>query len=167
MLCYGTRMDINILLTYLLKISLTRFMALVLIYTPWNISENQSFPDVSRGHRKTSSTMKCFKSLWSISLQLFREGLMNCVVQIIKCEDTINLFPNILSENSFTGLVELSILLLESEFLTAFLFLKNYFNLYQIFILGWSTSFSLLNQWSIKAFRNLKGKKLVLLRQVY
>ena len=60
---------------------------------------------------------------------------MNCVVQIIKCEDTINLFPNILSDNSFTGLVELFMLLVESEFLTAFLFLKNYFNLYQIFIL--------------------------------
>ena len=84
MLCYGTSMDINILLTYLLKISLTRFMALVLIYTPWNISENQSFPDVSRGHRKTSRTMKCFKSHWIIESSVFsykRRGLW-----IVWCE---------------------------------------------------------------------------------
>ena len=35
MLQYGTSMNINILLTYLLKISLTHFRALVSFYSPW------------------------------------------------------------------------------------------------------------------------------------
>ena len=37
-------------LTYLLKISLTHFMALMLFCTSWNRSENQVLPDVFRGH---------------------------------------------------------------------------------------------------------------------
>ena len=36
----------------LLKISLTHFMALDFFYASWNISENQSFPDVFRGIRR-------------------------------------------------------------------------------------------------------------------
>ena len=43
---------INILLTYLLKKSLTHFMALTSFYSPWNTSEKQRFPDVFRGHRR-------------------------------------------------------------------------------------------------------------------
>ena len=51
MLCYGTSMNINILLTYLLKTSLTHFMILACFDTPWNTLENQRFANVSRGHR--------------------------------------------------------------------------------------------------------------------
>ena len=36
--------------TYLLKISLTHFLALVFFYNSWNTSENRRFPNVSRGH---------------------------------------------------------------------------------------------------------------------
>ena len=45
-------MNTNILLTYLLKSSLTHFMALVSFFIPGNISENQRFPNVFRGNRK-------------------------------------------------------------------------------------------------------------------
>ena len=55
MLCYGTSMNINILLTCLLKTCLTHFMAMVFYYTSWNTSETQRFPDDFRGHWKTSA----------------------------------------------------------------------------------------------------------------
>ena len=51
-LCHGTGRKINILRTYLWKISLTYFMSLVFFYTLWNASESRRFPDVFRGHLK-------------------------------------------------------------------------------------------------------------------
>ena len=45
-------MNVSNLLTYLLKIYLTYFMALFSFYTIWNTSENQRFPDVFRVHGK-------------------------------------------------------------------------------------------------------------------
>ena len=50
--CYGTSMNTNILLTYLLKISLIIFITLIPFYTLWNTSENQRLPDVFRVYRK-------------------------------------------------------------------------------------------------------------------
>ena len=38
MFCYGARMNINMLLTYLIKISLILFMTLLSFYTLWNTS---------------------------------------------------------------------------------------------------------------------------------
>ena len=49
-LCHGAGMNINILRTYLWRISLTYFIALVFFYTPWNASESQRFPDIFSGH---------------------------------------------------------------------------------------------------------------------
>ena len=45
-------MNVSNLLTYLLKIYLTYFMALFSFYTILNTSENQRFPDVFRVHGK-------------------------------------------------------------------------------------------------------------------
>ena len=50
MLCYGTNVNIKILLTCLLKISLAHFMALASCSTFGNTSENSKFPNVLRGH---------------------------------------------------------------------------------------------------------------------
>ena len=50
--CYRTSMNINILLIYLLKVSLNCFMVLVFFYTPWNTSKDQRFSDVFRVHKK-------------------------------------------------------------------------------------------------------------------
>ena len=47
-------MNINILLTYLLKTSLTHFIALVIFYSPRNTPEKQRFSDVFAGHRRRS-----------------------------------------------------------------------------------------------------------------
>ena len=60
---HRTSMGINILLPYLLKTSLTHFIALVFFYTFWNTSENQGqmFPDVFRGQWKITA-MKWVKS---------------------------------------------------------------------------------------------------------
>ena len=50
---FQTSLNMDILMKYLLKISLTHFIALVSFYTPRNKSENQRFPDVFMRHRKT------------------------------------------------------------------------------------------------------------------
>ena len=53
--CYGRYLNINILLKYLLKTSLTHFIALVFFYISWNTSENERFPDVFRGIERDAS----------------------------------------------------------------------------------------------------------------
>ena len=51
MLCFGTSINISILLAYLLKLSLTNFMALVFFCTTWNTSETRGFWMFSGGIR--------------------------------------------------------------------------------------------------------------------
>ena len=50
---------------------LAHFMALASFYTPWNILENQRFPDVFRGHRKRPVSWNGLKVIYSISSYLF------------------------------------------------------------------------------------------------
>ena len=69
MLYYGTSMNINILVKYLLNISLIQFVALVSFYTPWNVSENQGFPDVFRGHHSWAPPL--YKAIWISHNQLW------------------------------------------------------------------------------------------------
>ena len=62
MLCYGTSMNVNILLTYFLKTSLTHFMAMVFYYTSWNIPETQEVSSWFQRALKETSAMKSVNS---------------------------------------------------------------------------------------------------------
>ena len=62
MLCCGTSMNINILLTYFLKTSLTHFMAMVFYYTSWNTLETQEVSSWFQRALKETSAMKWVNS---------------------------------------------------------------------------------------------------------
>ena len=62
MLCYGTSMNINILLTHFLKTSLTHFMAMVFYYTSWNTLETQEVSSWFQRALKETSAMKWVNS---------------------------------------------------------------------------------------------------------
>ena len=103
MVCYGTSMDISILLTCLLKISLSHLVALVSFYTRWNTSESRWFLDVYTGHWKRSVPWNGPTNLPTNCLSVFDHFVKLALkgLKISQCEqdERVNSFSHEFGEN--------------------------------------------------------------------
>ena len=95
-LCYGASLNINILLTYLLKISLTHFMELVFsFYTPWNTSEKLLSGGIERNqcHEMSQELFKYSVTYFVTDILLLKSFLQNETVSFPQLMVMKNLSP--------------------------------------------------------------------------